>query len=330
VNRTVCLVVLVVITAILAAGPAGADKEYICHKCGDPILDSFFETDGHYYHTDCFTCFYCSKPIQGIYTTYRGNHYHTKCFENNVAKRCSICDGVITGEYLIDFWGNISHLSHRDETRECEYCGRFIAPRVTGGGVRYSDGRYVCNICREDAVTTRNEASLILAEVARHMAGFGMEINLGEIDLHIVGLKEMQEKSGKGSYRLTGFTDFEEIKSLFGVLSRRRIDVYLLYGMPRADVVSTLAHELAHVWQFVAGRLKNDQAFAEGSCNYVSYLVLLNYRDGGTDYVIANLVDDENEIYGEGFRRVKRYAEAEGIETWLDRLGSQKDLPRGY
>ena len=169
-----------------------------------------------------------------------------------------------------------------------------------------------------------------MSEVARHMAGFGMDVNLGEIDLHVIGLKEMQEKSSKGSYRLTGFTDFEETKGLFGLLSKRRIDVYLLYGMPRADAVSTVAHELAHVWQFTAGRLKNDQAFAEGSCNYVSYLVLQNYRGVATDYVVANLVDDENEIYGEGFRRVRRYAEAEGIATWLNRLGSKNDLPREY
>jgi hypothetical protein len=330
VKTTICLLILVLIPAILAAGPAGDGEEYICHQCGETILESYFETDGHYYHTDCFVCSHCSKPIQGIYTNYGGNHYHTQCFESHVAKRCAICYGVITGEYLIDFWGNTCHPSHRDETHECEYCGRFIAPRITGGGVRYSDGRYICNICRDSAVTTRDEALLILSEVARHMVEFGMVINLGEIDLHVVGLKEMQEKSGKGSYRLTGFTDFEETKSLFGVLSTRRIDVYLLYGMPRVDAVSTVAHELAHVWQFVAGQLKNDQAFAEGSCNYVSYLVLQNYGGMATDYVVANLADDENKIYGEGFRRVKRYAEAEGIKTWLDRLGSKKDLPRGY
>jgi hypothetical protein len=325
-------VFLIFCLVVAGVGAAAADngEEYVCHECGEKITDSYFKTDGVYYHADCFVCAYCSRPIQGIYTSYHGDSYHTKCFENHVGKRCAICDGLINGEYLIDFWGNTYHPTHRDETRECVYCGRFIAPRTTGGGIRYSDDRYICNLCRDTAVTTKDEAYLILAEVARHMAGFGMDVELGEIKLHVVGLEDMQKKSGKGSYRLTGFTDFEETKGLFGVLSRREIDVYVLYGLPRIDAVSTLAHELAHVWQFSAGRLKNDAAFAEGSCNYAAYLVLQNYTGKSRDYVVVNLAEDENEIYGEGFRRVKRYAESEGIDTWLDRLASENSLPSGY
>ncbi len=100
--------------------------------------------------------------------------------------------------------------------------------------------------------------------------------------------------------------------------------------MPRIDAVSTLAHELAHVWQFRAGRLDNDEAFSEGSCNYASFLVLQRYGGRSAEYVIANLVDDRNDIYGEGFRRVRRYADAEGVAAWLERLRDSDRLPRGY
>jgi hypothetical protein len=314
----------------LPAAHGQSQKPISCAKCGEPITGSYFETADARYHSYCFLCAHCGKPIQGTYTTYRDSNYHTDCFENHVAKRCSLCDGIIQGEYLFDFWGNAYHLSHQYETEACDYCGRFIAPHITNGGVHYSDGRYICNICRESAVTEKNEALLLLGEVARHMGRFGMEVDIGEIELHVVGLTRMQELSGKGSYRLTGFTDFEESKSLFGFTAKRRIDVYMLYGMPRIDVVSTLSHELAHVWQFTAGRLNNDEAFAEGSCNYASYLVLQQYSGREAEYVIVNLEDDESRIYGEGFRRVKRYAEAEGIDTWLKRLKKSNKLPRNY
>jgi hypothetical protein len=46
--------------------------------------------------------------------------------------------------------------------------------------------------------------------------------------------------------------------------------------------------------------------------------------------VIANLVEDDNKIYGEGFRRVKRYAESEGLDAWLNRLKKKDHLPREY
>jgi hypothetical protein len=333
-RKTLLLIIVVFVAGLGIASPAGAEPQatdFVCKKCGKPIEGPFFETHGAYYHSSCFVCDDCGRPIKGNYTTYRGGNYHTDCFELNVAKRCSLCDGIIQGEYMFDFWGNAYHLEHRGEIPACEYCGRFIAPQTTGGGVRYSDGRHICNICRKSAVTARNEAMLVLAEVARHMRGFGMDVNIGEVDVHIVGLQEMQKKSGKGSYRLTGFTDFEENKSLFGVTASRRIDIYLLYGMPRIDVVSTMAHELAHVWQFMAGQLNNDTAFSEGSCNYASFLVLLEYHnDEAAPYVIANLQNDNNGVYGEGFRRVKRFAESEGIDEWLERLRKKDTLPEGY
>ena len=330
-KRTACILLIFLVAA--AAQPAAnvqPQKPILCKKCGEPITGSYFETGGDRYHPNCFLCAHCGNPIRGTYTTYRGENYHTECFENHVAKRCSLCDGIIQGEYIFDFWGNFYHPSHRYDTEACAYCGRFIAPQLTQGGVRYSDGRYICNICRKSAVTDKSEALIIMGKVARNMERFGMRVDLGEIDLHVVGLKKMQHLTGKGSYRLTGFTDFEENKSLLGLVSKRRIDVYLLYGMPRLEVVSTLSHELAHVWQFTAGRLDNDDAFAEGSCNYASFLVLQNYSGSYADYIVANLVNDDNEVYGEGFRRVRRYAEAEGIDTWLKRLKNSNKLPRNY
>jgi hypothetical protein len=326
-------IILIVVLGILALTPgahAQSDKPFLCKKCGEPITGTYFETNGVYFHSHCFVCKHCGDPVKGTYTTYRGDNYHTDCFEDHVAKRCALCDGIIQGEYLFDFWGNAYHLAHQNETEACEYCGRFIAPHTTGGGVRYSDGRYICSICRESAVTESSEAQIILAEVARRMSRFGMNIELGEVDLHVIGLKKMQQLSGRGSYRLTGFTDFEENKSLFGLTTSRRIDVYLLYGMPRMDVVSTLSHELAHVWQFTAGQLDNDEAFAEGSCNYASFLVLQHYDGQVAEYGMANLVNDSNKVYGEGFRRVRRFAEAEGLDVWLERLKEHNRLPRGY
>jgi len=329
-QNVVWLLCALIVMVVAAVAYGDQPEPFLCKKCGEVIDGGFFETNGERFHSRCFLCAHCEKPISGSYTTYKSGNYHTDCFEDDVAKRCTLCDGIIQGEYLIDYWGNAYHISHQRETKACDYCGRFVAPHVTGGGVRYSDDRVICNICRETAVTDKNGALLVMAEVARHMRRFGMDVDIGEVELHVVGLDKMQELSGKGSYRLTGFTDFEESKSLFGLTAHRRIDVFVLYGMPRMDVVSTLAHELGHVWQFSAGRLDNDRAFAEGSCNYASFLVLQNYHSQTSDYVAANLQSDRNKIYGEGFRRVRHYAETEGTDVWLDRLEHKNKLPRGF
>jgi hypothetical protein len=93
--------------------------------------------------------------------------------------------------------------------------------------------------------------------------------------------------------------------------------VYLLNGMPRAQMAATAAHELMHVWQFRNSKLRQDPALSEGSCNFASYLVLRRIGGQDADYVIDGMLTDPDSIYGEGFRRVKAFAEKNGMPAWL-------------
>lgn len=328
--KQIAVMVITLAVVFAAVAVVSAETELTCKKCGGKITGTYFETNGEYYHPHHFTCGHCNDPIKGEYTVYHGRNYHTDCFNKNVALRCALCDHIIEGKHLVDFWGNPYHLEHEKKAKACEYCSRYISALTTKGGVKYSDGRIICKICRATAVTSEDEAAAVMREVARHLGRIGINVDPGAVELHLVGLDKMQEKSGKQSHRLAGFTDFEETKYMLGMSAERRTDVYLLYGMPRVEAVSTLAHELMHVWQFLAGRLNNDRALAEGSCNYAAYLVLQNYASKHTEYIVFNLKNDKDKIYGEGFRRVKHFAEKQGIPAWLELLKSKNRLPKGY
>ena len=168
-----------------------------------------------------------------------------------------------------------------------------------------------------------------MGEVARMLENFGINVDPRPIELRLVGLQELRRISSDSSHDTKGFTDYLVTKNLFGHVKRETIKVYLLSGMPRVHMKSTLAHELTHVWQFQHGRLEQDKTLSEGSCNFVSYLVLR--KTGGTEaeYVIANLLKDPDPVYGEGFRRVKAYAETEGLSAWLRLLEKKNpDLSR--
>jgi hypothetical protein len=106
--------------------------------------------------------------------------------------------------------------------------------------------------------------------------------------------------------------------------------MYLLYGMPRMEIISTVAHELAHIWQFNQGQFKSARAWAEGSCNYAAYLVLARYPGRESSFFRVSLTRDGDDVYGDGFRRVKTLAEAEGARSWLHHLSRAPDFPSGY
>jgi len=304
-----------------------AKSRYTCNACGSGISGAYFETKGVLYHPHHFICSHCSDPITGPYTTYRSSNYHDNCFRNHIARRCTLCNDVIAGQYIVDYWGNAYHLRHQKNASSCDFCDRFVTEDLLKGGVRFSDGRLLCRICHASAIKRIGTAKELMNEVTRHLKRIGMNLDDVDLRLHLIGIKKMQVLADHRSCDLRGVTDYHEEKNLFGRTKKRKIDVYLLYGMPRVEMIGTLAHELGHVWQFLNGRLHGDRALSEGSCNFTSYWVLKQIAPGEEgDFIIESMLRDEDKIYGEGFRRVKKYVEKNGISEWLALL--VRDDPR--
>jgi hypothetical protein len=185
---------------------------------------------------------------------------------------------------------------------------------------RLPDGRTHCAKCARTSVTRVRDARSILLDAAKTLEKCGISVDPAPIELHLVGQQELRRIAGTRSRDTKGFTDYFVKKGPFGTAKNERTKVYLLDGMPRTQTVGTVAHELMHVWQFQRGRLEQDPVLCEGSCNFASYLVLRRIGGAEADYVIDSMLTDPDRVYGEGFRRVKAYAEREGIRAWLQLL----------
>ena len=96
--------------------------------------------------------------------------------------------------------------------------------------------------------------------------------------------------------------------------------IYILRDMPTFHFIATAAHELMHVWQRLNGSDRNRLITVEGSCNYASYLVLSTYEDKRAKYIIESLKQDDNPIYGDGFRLIKEFVEKNELPAWLNAL----------
>ncbi|HEX5133514.1 MAG TPA: LIM domain-containing protein, partial [Candidatus Krumholzibacteria bacterium] len=234
-----CFVVIVCLLAVLAPAALAVDSPGVCAACGEPIEGAYFSTKGRLYHAEHFRCAYCDREIRGAYSEYQGKVYHNDCFQNHVALRCALCDALIRGEYIQDFWGNSYCQSHDGVAPVCDSCGRFVSEKITGGGVRYDDGRFVCNICRPQSITDIDELLELVHEVAVQMKTFGMDVDYNGIKIDLIGREQMQQLSGHHSAGLRGFTDYREDFRVFGFSKNRRMHMYLLYGMPRMEIIST-------------------------------------------------------------------------------------------
>ncbi|UCH83581.1 MAG: hypothetical protein JSW50_14185 [Candidatus Latescibacterota bacterium] len=320
-SRTVIALGLVVfLVMISSASIIKSPSEHICNECGQKITGSYFETGSHFYHPECFTCEHCSGPIKSAYTTYKKKRYHNDCFEDHVALRCAVCGGIIQGEYLIDYWGNGYHTSHKGIVLQCDFCQRFIVGSLVDGMVRFPDGQRYCSDCAPATVNSVRQARQLMAKVAGYLDDFGIEVDRAKIRLRLVDRNELKRIASAHTETTKGFTDYHVTKNLFGRVKSQTIDVYILNGLHRTQMISTLAHELTHVWQFERGRFEQDPVLSEGSCNFAAYLVLRRIGGVEAEFLIEGMLRDSDPIYGEGFRRVKAYAEKEGLASWLKLL----------
>jgi hypothetical protein len=341
----------------VAAGSAFA-KEEICDRCGKAIDSGrWFKIDGHAYHYNHFICANCRRPIgekkyiqyEGQYydsacyadrfsrrceycrqpmsewVTISGKDYHESCYNVHLADRCAICGEPITGTYMYDDYGAKVHAEHMQDALQCNYCSRFISAN-SNGGEKYSDGRIVCGFCLESVVKDKDEADSLIQVVRQLLALEGIVIKQKKIPLDLVSQQKMQSLSPRHQSDMAGFTKVHQTKSLMGLITDNDVKVYILDKMPRMNFIATVAHELMHVWLGLNDRFDTELILAEGSCNYAAYLVLNRYP-GTADHVIKYMQEDADPAYGDGYRKVRAYAESAGKSTWLEYLRTENIPP---
>lgn len=324
--RVRALIVLALLSIL--CNPVSARENRICEYCREPITDNaWIEAEGKFYHSDHFRCDHCDEIIRGSYTRHDGGIYHITCYNEHYALRCSLCGGVIEGRYQQDFWGNSYHEFHDGEADRCQYCGRFISRDLTDGGVKYRDGRIICGLCGVSAVAEADDVAGILAEVASSLAGYGIKTDADDIPVVLVDRHQMAEQRDTDDTRTRGFAKHTRRVTSDGRVTAEYFRIYALHGMPRRALVSTLAHELMHVWLSRHGAENMDRVLTEGSCNYASYLILQQDDSEEARYMIWCLSENDDSVYNEGFRRVSEYVGGAGIAGWLKYLRANAEPP---
>ena len=181
---------------------------------------------------------------------------------------------------------------------ECSFCGRGFEPHA----LETFDKRLRCVACASEAVDTLRELKALYRH-ARATFEKRHRVKLAaSIEVRFTEAGEILEELGKpvgpvigGDRRAVGF-------------ARDRDGQYCIYlenGHARHNVQATIAHELAHIWQFanLPRSIVDDSELIEGHAVWVEvdYLSYLRYPHLEA-YRSAYLALDD--VYGVGYRRV--------------------------
>ncbi len=126
----------------------------------------------------------------------------------------------------------------------CSYCGEEIA------GVEFDrlpDGRLRCTTCSSTVVKTKAEVEELCQRVIANMENFfGATIDV-PVSVEVVEERKLKRKIG-----VLGTKDSQSIL-IHGVAinKNKKYSILLENGAPRISLISTFAHELTHIWQYV-------------------------------------------------------------------------------
>ena len=299
-----------------------------CAGCDHPIKGRYITAMEGKWHPHHFVCAVCQRPIVGSKFVERDNHpYHEACAAREFNPRCQICLEPVTDHYLTNFWDDKYCQYHEDELPQCYGCGRLVSKQLTDGGVRFEDGRTICNQCRRTGIDSVEEAEALGRQVATTMAELGFVISPASFPLRLVDQREMAREESHGD-RTSGSTKMV-VETLDGrVVERGVAEILMLHGLPAEYFAATYAHELGHAWLFQQRFLQLPPLVEEGICELFAHLWLQKRPGGWSDYLIYSKERSSDPVYGEGYRAAVRSLGQMTRAELLDYVKQHQKFPR--
>lgn len=292
---------------LLSSAVCGQTRK--CAGCGKPIIQKFLIVDDKFFHPEHFICASCRKPIEGQFNSRDGKYYHPDCYLDKHVPKCDVCAEPLIGKFYIDLYGNRYHESHDRHFKECDNCSRLISPNLTRGGKTYSDGRNICNICFENAVTSEALYRSLLTNVMNRLRGFGLKLEAVDVNIQGVNRDQLKQIAGSAySDNMRGFSKIATETTRRGnyETSKSEYSVFVLNMIPYEYIETTIAHELMHIWLFQNTHNEHEAELEEGSCNYVAYLFAKTLNTKTAQDIVKQLENEPDPVYGDGFRKVKK------------------------
>lgn len=183
---------------------------------------------------------------------------------------------------------------------QCVFCGNTVAAAQI---YQLNDGRQRCFTCNESAIDHVLRVEPLYREVRQFFKNVYL-VNLPEdIALSVLSAADIHKMNGlpfipeAGNPRLTGKASVD---------GDGKLTVLVENGSPRNHTLSTLAHELTHIWQFE--NLQVDQLPIEELEGFASWVeVHMMTQIGEVPYanMLKEQLENRQDPYGRGYRLIE-------------------------
>lgn len=208
---------------------------------------------------------------------------------------CVVCGRPVSGTFRADRYGTVACLNHPVES--CCGCGRLIPGRAVA--IPHFGG--ACPKCA--SVRTYAELETVRAFVYEFYTK--RRLYVPAFSLKLVSPDEMHRRfaSPNGS-----------TPRGVAVKEGERYTINIMQQQSRIGIAQTLAHELAHLWQWHRG-IDAPHTYCEGFCNLAAFLVISEINKGEALVRLHQMMEDPDPAYGSAFRELKVVYDVHGWDT---------------
>ena len=184
----------------------------------------------------------------------------------------------------------------------CDFCGAPFATEFAGF--------QRCGDCSSKSVVDAPQVKLVARDVVRFLAQeLGVIVSM-KLRVELSSLEAMRRSMPGTPELIRGVTRYSRV----GTEPAESCTVLLRLGMPRSEFGAVLAHELIHV--AVAERAGDEvnSGVEEGIAEYVAWSYLTRPAGNARDRKVAvRMVERQGDVYGVGFRNVRRAVKRVGF-----------------
>ena len=218
-------------------------------------------------------------------------------------KECCVCGAPLLLSYIVDGYGNMACMSHRNEIIYCASCQRICGKDSTSIGAR----RRVCANCH-DNIPDEPSCKRIKAYVRKVLLDNGLAIPAFKLD-----------RVSAERFVSLGHPNASGLASKDG----NSYVVYVLRELINTALAEVLAHEMTHIWQWENNVYVRTE-ISEGFCNLASFIVLKGINTDMAKIKVRNLELNPDSVYCAGFRKVKEYYDQNGIDMTIKKMKTRK------
>lgn len=282
------------------------------------------------------TCYVCGEPIQ----VDASGHFQYEEHPFWQAKYCRRHD--------------------TDGTPRCFGCKR-LKPTRGATYLTLSDGRRLCPDCHDSAVLDDGALKALEREIREFYECLGMKVHQPTIPLYLVNQQEMNEyiaRDKKNGHHRKGVTlglTKPDYDCIFTTVEGRQhplvaytkvVSIRILCGLPRLKTGVTLTHEMMHAWHIleIDGYHRLTYEVREGLCEVLGYMWLdsqifsmskskaapspqFDFQKRLAKFLQHSMETRTGDVYGTGFRRVKRATDMYGLKGTLDYIRMMGSFP---